>query len=325
MTTYISIIGHLEDVITTNIDQMLNEEADRALRRVAISLAVLSAILFTCPLMSAWYVMSVNRMTSAIKQYVMDLTKKTLALNIEKRRSKRLLYQMLPPSVAESLMRDKTVNAEYFESVTIFFSDIVGFTEMASRSTPLQIVDLLNALYTAFDDCIDKYDVYKVETIGDAYMVASGVPHVNGIRHAGEIATLSLDLLILIQDFRIPHFPDKRIQLRIGIHSGSCVAGVVGAKMPRYCLFGDSVNTASRMESTGKPLRIHVSIHTKYCLDLLGGFILDQRGVLDIKVRKGRMKTFWLTGKQQEETIITSGKSVVVGGNDPITVTDVLC
>ncbi|XP_023347812.1 atrial natriuretic peptide receptor 1 isoform X2 [Eurytemora carolleeae] len=175
----------------------------------------------------------------------------------EKRKCEDLLYQLLPQSVANSLIEGRTVMAENFKSVTIYFSDIVGFTKISAESDPIQVVDLLNDLYTCFDSIIEHFDVYKVETIGDAYMVVSGLPKVHE-NHAQEIAGMSLSIIKSVGKFQIKHMPEERLKLRVGIHSGPCCAGVVGIKMPRYCLFGDTVNTASRMESNGLPLKIHV-------------------------------------------------------------------
>lgn len=135
-------------------------------------------------------------------------------------------------------MAGGTVPPESFDMVTIYFSDIVGFTTISAYSSPFEVVQLLNDLYTMFDDICDDHDVYKVETIGDAYMVVSGLPIRNGNKHAGEIATMALNLLHHCGQFKINHLPGIPLRLRIGIHSGACVSGVVGSKMPRYCLFG---------------------------------------------------------------------------------------
>ncbi|CAH0562272.1 unnamed protein product [Brassicogethes aeneus] len=221
----------------------------------------------------------------------------------EKRKCEELLYQLLPKTVARQLISGESVVAESFDQVTIYFSDIVGFTALSAESTPLQVVDLLNDLYTCFDSIIENFHVYKVETIGDAYMVVSGLPERNGNIHAREIARMSLALLKAVKHFQIRHRPTDPLQLRIGIHTGPCVAGVVGLKMPRYCLFGDTVNTASRMESNGLPLRIHVSPITKAVLDTFGSFILECRGEIEMK-GKGKMTTYWLNGENLPEAIL---------------------
>ena len=113
-----------------------------------------------------------------------------------------------------------------------------GFTSLSAESTPMQVVDMLNDLYSMFDDVLDRYDVYKVETIGDAYMIVSGLPGRNGDLHAREIARVALAILDAVRTFRIRHRPNEQIKVRIGLNSGPVCAGVVGQKMPRYCLFG---------------------------------------------------------------------------------------
>ncbi|XP_011379382.1 atrial natriuretic peptide receptor 1 [Pteropus vampyrus] len=226
---------------------------------------------------------------------------RTQAYLEEKGKAEALLYQILPHSVAEQLKRGETVQAEAFDSVTIYFSDIVGFTALSAESTPMQVVTLLNDLYTCFDAVIDNFDVYKVETIGDAYMVVSGLPVRNGRLHAREVARMALALLDAVRSFRIRHRPQEQLRLRIGIHTGPVCAGVVGLKMPRYCLFGDTVNTASRMESNGEALKIHLSSETKAVLEEFGGFELELRGDVEMK-GKGKVRTYWLLGERGTST-----------------------
>ncbi|XP_007562847.1 retinal guanylyl cyclase 2 isoform X1 [Poecilia formosa] len=243
----------------------------------------------------------IDSMLRMLEQYSSNLEdlirERTEELEVEKQRTEKLLSEMLPPSVAEALKTGASVEPEYFDQVTIYFSDIVGFTTISSLSDPIEVVDLLNDLYTLFDAVLSNHDVYKVETIGDAYMVASGLPKRNGNKHAAEIANMSLNILSSVGSFHMRHMPDVPVRIRIGIHSGPCVAGVVGLTMPRYCLFGDTVNTASRMESTGLPYRIHVNCSTVNILRSLNeGYKIEVRGKTELK-GKGIEETYWLVGK----------------------------
>ncbi|XP_055348032.1 atrial natriuretic peptide receptor 2-like [Paramacrobiotus metropolitanus] len=204
-----------------------------------------------------------------------------------------LLREMLPESVVNHLRNKRTVTAEHFDCVTLLFSDIPQFGPIVGQCALLQTIALLNILYTVFDSILPRFDVYKVETIGDSYLLASGLPTRNGSRHAGEIARMTLSMLQASESIHSPIDPAERLRLRVGIHSGHCAAGVVGLKMPRYCLFGDTINTASRMETHGAASRIHVSGTTKHLLDQIGGFKTETRGTIFIK-GKGEMVTFWL-------------------------------
>uniref|UniRef100_A0A3B5ASS4 Guanylate cyclase n=1 Tax=Stegastes partitus TaxID=144197 RepID=A0A3B5ASS4_9TELE len=255
--------------------------------------------------------MMMNLMEKYSKHLEVLVAERTQDLMHEKQKTDRLLYSMLPKQVADDLRQGKPMQAQSYVSATVFFSDIVGFTQLSSSSTPYQVVDFLNKLYTTFDDIIDNYDVYKVETIGDAYMVVSGVPRVNGILHASQISSMALDLVGVCRTFRIPHKPNTQLQIRAGIHSGPVVAGVVGTKMPRYCLFGDTVNTASRMESNSLALKIQCSSSTFYLLEEIGGYVLECRGTLQVK-GKGDMVTYWLEGTKTSLVSKETAKHIVL-------------
>ncbi|KAL3315821.1 hypothetical protein Ciccas_005546 [Cichlidogyrus casuarinus] len=219
-------------------------------------------------------------------------------LDEEMKRTDELLYQMIPKVVADRLRTgQKAVNTcETFEEVTILFSDVVGFTTICSRMTPLDVVNMLNDMYSVFDQLTEKHKVYKVETIGDAYMITAGCP-TRTKWHAALIAEMALDMIDSIKkikDYSVD--PPESLRIRVGIHSGSAVAGVVGIKMPRYCLFGETVNTASKMESSGSPEKIQISHTTKQNLSDYGVYNLTER--LD----SSNPKTYWLEGHKNSQS-----------------------
>ena len=175
-----------------------------------------------------------------------NLEKLKVRLEREKELSNSLLEMMLPPKVVNDLRQGIAVPPEQFKSVSVFFSDIVGFTAIASSVEPIQVVDLLNRLYTVMDSVTTFFGLYKVETIGDAYMVVGGVPNFDP-DHAVKVANFALIVAQAVQVVTSP-LDGTPIKIRMGIHTGEAMAGIVGNMMPRYCLFGDTVNIASRME-----------------------------------------------------------------------------
>eukprot|EP00198_Chlamydomonas_reinhardtii_P011701 XP_001701038.1 guanylate cyclase [Chlamydomonas reinhardtii] len=210
-------------------------------------------------------------------------------LDEERRRSDRLLYQMLPPEVASCLKNEERAPAQEHPEATVLFSDIVGFTEIASRSSPLEVCSLLDELYQRFDGAIEEYpQLYKVETIGDAYMVVCNVT-VPCDDHADVL--LEFALRMHEEASRVASSLGEPVRIRVGMHSGPVVAGVVGRKMPRFCLFGDTVNTASRMESHGEAGQIHISEACYSCLRSKERFEIRERGNITVK-GKGTMRAW---------------------------------
>ncbi|KAF8360859.1 gcy-3, partial [Pristionchus pacificus] len=243
-----------------------------------------------------------------------EVIERTRELVEEKKKSDLLLYRMLPRQVADKLKLGQSVEPESFECVTIFFSDVVKFTLLSQKCTAIQIINLLNELYTSFDTIIENHSVYKVvfvETIGDGYLCVSGLPNRNGTEHVRNIAEMALDFMAAAREYRVTHLPAERVTLRIGINTGPCVAGVVGLTMPRYCLFGDTVNTGSRMESNGKPGLIHMSSEANNLLvsAYAGQYTTQSRGDVIIK-GKGVMETFWLMGRANELTVMLNPPAI---------------
>ncbi|XP_063294967.1 guanylate cyclase soluble subunit beta-2-like [Pelobates fuscus] len=226
-------------------------------------------------------------------------------LEIEKKKTETLLYAMLPQHVANHLKEGKKVQAGEFKTCTILFSDVVTFTNICAACEPIQIVDMLNVMYSKFDRLTSIHDVYKVETIGDAYMVVGGVP-VPTESHAERIANFALGMRIAAREVMNP-VSGEPIQIRVGIHTGPVLAGVVGEKMPRYCLFGDTVNTASRMESHGVPDKVHLSPTTYDCLKDLHFKFVD-RGIINVK-GKGEMNTYFLIRNMRVSEYEIMGRS----------------
>ncbi|XP_037069604.1 guanylate cyclase soluble subunit beta-2-like [Pollicipes pollicipes] len=237
--------------------------------------------------------------SSSWRKTTSELAGTATALQKEMRRTDELLHSMIPPLVAVKLKRNEPVQ-ETFDEVTILFSDIVTFTQIAASCTPVQVVQLLNQLYTYFDQLTEHNNVYKVETIGDAYMVVGGCPEVNS-EHAALVATQAHQMIRGAGHVLVPT-TDKQVQIRVGMHTGPVVAGIVGVKMPRYCLFGDTVNTASRMESHGLSGHVHISHCTYTCLRSNPRFFFERRGQIPVK-GKGMMSTYFVHEVQPSEPV----------------------
>jgi class 3 adenylate cyclase len=222
-------------------------------------------------------------------------------LKAEEAQVEDLLLNVLPQSVCERLKRERAWMAESFSEATILFADIAHFTELAAHVTAEEVVALLNRVFSAFDELVEKHQVEKIKTIGDAYMVVGGVP-VTRPDHAEAVAELALDMLDAIR--RLNALRDEPLRLRLGMHTGPVVAGVIGTKKFSYDLWGDAVNTASRMESHGLADAIHVTRSTYE--RLRDRFVLERRGAIEVK-GKGEMVTYLLLGRRTEAPAPAAG------------------
>ena len=236
-----------------------------------------------------------------LKQYLGDVSSvnkelehridvRTRELEDERDRSEQLLLSILPSPIARRLEDGEELIADYFGDATVLFADIVGFTQLSSNLKPAKVVEVLNLLFGEFDAIAEHYEVEKIKTIGDGYMAVGGVPLRQG-DHADRVANVALEMLPTIE--QLGRNLDLPLSARIGVHTGDVVGGVIGRRKFIYDLWGDTVNTASRMESYGVTGRIQCSDQVRALLD--NSFEFEPRGEIEIK-GKGTMPTFFLTG-----------------------------
>ena len=241
---------------------------------------------------------SFNAMADTIQihsEHLEELVRqRTQELTLEKQTSERLLLNVLPAPIADRLKTGENLIVDRFDAVSVLFADIVGFTTLSARTSPVALVTMLNELFSTFDRLAEQHGLEKIKTIGDAYMVVAGIPHPVA-DHATAITHMAIDMIASIDAYA--KRTETHLTIRVGIHTGSVVAGVIGTKKFIYDLWGDTVNTASRMESHGLPGRVHVSEAT-YVL-LADGFDFEKRAPIDVK-GKGAMQTYLVIGQKRD-------------------------
>ena len=224
-----------------------------------------------------------------------QLQKSEKKLVAEHERAEGLLLNILPASIVDQLKNTHEPIADYHEEVTVLFADIVGFTTLSASMEAVELVSMLNDVFSRFDDLANDLGLEKIKTIGDAYMVAAGLPELRS-DHAEAIAEMALCMREGLEEYCAKL--GEPLQIRIGINTGVVVAGVIGKRKFIYDLWGDAVNVASRMESSGEPGMIQVTEAT--FAKIRDKFLLEPRGVVDIKGR-GKMKTYLLTGRKRDD------------------------
>lgn len=258
-----------------------------------------STVELTVTMTNVMYVANVSIAFSAVAilsyLFEKDAYESEKQVFVEKEKSEDLLHNILPSPIATRLKENPKIIADGFESVSVMFADIVGFTRLSTVFSPDELVAYLNGIFSHFDSLAQKYELEKIKTIGDAYMVSGGLPaHTPG--HLERMADMALDMLKFVEAH--DHIGEQKLEIRIGLHTGPVVAGVIGIKKFAYDLWGDTVNIASRMESNGEPSKINVTGMVKGKLN--ESYEFEVREPMEIK-GKGMMQTYFLTGKKGEE------------------------
>jgi len=242
---------------------------------------------------------AIDKMTDKLEGVIIDANKKTAdatvyaeELAIERDHSEKLLTNILPVLIADRLKKGESQIAETFPEVTVLFADIVGFTQLSEKLSPRQLVGMLNDVFGKFDELAVQFKLEKIKTIGDCYMIVGGVPD-RSVTHCQQVADFAIAAIKCVEEYAKESNYDLKI--RVGIHTGTVVAGIVGKQKYSYDLWGDVVNIASRMESSGSANKIHITESVK--IRLADDYNFVEMGTVDLK-GKGITNSFYLTSKK---------------------------
>jgi adenylate cyclase len=284
----------LNQVIWDLFPDLAGSQFEQEYRKAIAQRVSVSFEAFYAPL-GRWFEVRAFPSYDGLSVFLLDITaRRTVeeALRYQREQVEELLSSILPPKIAQQLHFGADIVADHFAEVTILFADLVNFTELASQTSPVELIRRLNQIFSMFDRITEDYGLEKIKTIGDAYMVVGGVPEPRA-DHAIAIAEMALAMQAAMTQFNQEQGTD--FHLRIGINTGPVIAGVIGTKKPSYDLWGDAVNIASRMESQGIAGSIQVTESTYQHLH--DRYRFENRGLIPVK-GKGNMRTYLLQGQQ---------------------------
>ncbi|RCN53324.1 adenylate/guanylate cyclase catalytic domain protein [Ancylostoma caninum] len=222
---------------------------------------------------------------------------KHLEESLEK--TENLLFHIMPRKVAEDLRQGIPICSAMHPSVSLMLTDVCKFTELCDSCIPVHIIDILQDLYSSFDEIVQRFQAFKVENVGDNYMIVSGLDEIP--YHLAEVCKIAIEILEFVSKYEMKHRKDMKLQVKIGINCGAVASGILGSSAPRFCLFGDTVNMVCRMAALSEPGRIHITegaanlIRNRYQV-----FTVEERGLVEVK-GKGPTCTYWLTGCADSE------------------------